>query len=79
MDKVEVRAARQGDEHRMATFMGMLCAEAPDTVTRRPVPTPEDQRQFLENAFKAERAFILLAVDGDEVVGLLDFSGGQQT
>ena len=76
MDNVEVRAARLGDEHRMAAFMGVICAEAPDTVTRRPAPTPEDQRQFLESAGSAERAFILLALDDEEVVGLLDLWAG---
>jgi RimJ/RimL family protein N-acetyltransferase len=74
--KVEIRAAKQGDEHQMAAFMGVLCAEAPDTVTRRSAPTPEEQRQFLEQAETAERAFILLALNGDEVVGLLDMWAG---
>jgi RimJ/RimL family protein N-acetyltransferase len=76
VDRVEIRRARQGDEHQMAVFMGAMCAEAPDTVTRRPAPTPDDQRQFLEQAEGAERAFVLLALDGEEVVGLLDLWAG---
>lgn len=76
MGKVQVRRATDGDEYQMATFMGALSIEAPDTVTRRLPPTPEDQRQFLEAARKAERAFILLALDGDEVVGQLDLWAG---
>ena len=76
MSRLEIRLAGEGDEHQMAAFMGALCAEAPDTVTRRPAPTPEDQRQFVESAGQAERAFILLALDGDEVIGLLDLWAG---
>lgn len=76
MDAIQVRAAVAGDAERMAAFMATLCAEAPDTVTRRPPPSPQDQREFLERAEKAERAFILLALDGDEVVGLIDLWAG---
>jgi len=76
MDPIQVRAAVPGDEDRMAAFMRALCTEAPDTVTRRSPPSLQDQREFIERAGKAERAFILLALQGDEVIGLLDLWAG---
>jgi putative acetyltransferase len=78
MGELLIRTARNGDEDRMAAFMGVLCAEAPDTVTRRSPPTPEDQSQFLNSVGEAERAFILLATDGDEVIGLLNLWAGSK-
>lgn len=78
MENIVVRRARQGDEGCMAAYMTALSAEAPDTVTRREPPSANDQLRFLERAEQVERAFILLAFDGAEVVGLLDLWAGSK-
>lgn len=75
-NNTNVRAATEADADRMVTYMSALTAEAPDTITRRPPPSSDDQRQFVRRAESAERAFILLAMQNDEVLGLLDLWAG---
>lgn len=73
---VIIRHASEQDAEAMAAYMAALSAEALDTVTRRAPPSVDDERAFVRNAQSAERAFILLAVRGAEVVGLLDLWAG---
>lgn len=75
-DGIFVRSATQDGGDRMAVFMSALSAEAPDTIGRRPAPTADEERAFVRRAENAERAFILLAFDADEVIGLLDLWAG---
>lgn len=76
LPEVIIRNASEQDAEAMAAFMAGLSAEALDTVTRRAPPSADDERAFVRNAESAERAFILLALCGAEVVGLLDLWAG---
>ncbi|MDB5451763.1 MAG: hypothetical protein JWO33_341 [Caulobacteraceae bacterium] len=72
LSDVIIRNASEQDADAMAAYMAALSAEELDTVTRRPPPSVDDERAFVRKAQGAERAFILLAFCGGELVGLLD-------
>lgn len=76
-DSIFVRPATQADGEGMAVFLSALSAEAPDTISRRPAPTADEESAFVRRAEEAERAFVLLALDSCEVVGLLDLWAGR--
>jgi len=76
LSDVTIRRASEQDAEAMAAYMAALLAEGLDTVTRRAPPSVDDERTFVRNAQSAERAFILLAVCGGQVVGLLDLWAG---
>ncbi|MEZ6024336.1 MAG: GNAT family protein [Hyphomonadaceae bacterium] len=76
MGAVVIRGATPADAQAMADYMAGLSAEALDTVSRRAPPSVEDEVAFVQQAAAAERAMILIACDGDAVVGLLDLWGG---
>ncbi len=75
---VVVRRAREDDAAAMAAYMAALMAERLDTITRRETPSVEDERDWVFRANIAERGMILLALAGDEVVGMLDLWGGER-
>jgi RimJ/RimL family protein N-acetyltransferase len=69
---IVIRRAEPDDADAMVAYLSAIYAENPDTVARRDVPTAEVQRDAIEKANSAERAFFLLALDGSLVVGVLD-------
>jgi putative acetyltransferase len=75
---ITVRHARIADAARMTAYMAALLAENLDTISRRAAPTLNEERDFIRNVTARERAFILLALNRDEVVGMLDFHTGQR-
>jgi RimJ/RimL family protein N-acetyltransferase len=77
-DQVVVRRAREADAAAMADYMAALTAERLQTITPREPPSVEDERDWVLQAAFAERGMILLAEVGDEVIGLLDFWGGER-
>lgn len=73
---IRVRIAMESDAADMVAFMRALSIEAPDTITHRSPPSVEEGIAFINRAAVSNRSFILLALDGDDVVGLLDFWTG---
>jgi putative acetyltransferase len=78
VDEVTIRRARQTDAAAMADYMAALMAERLDTITRREPPTVEDERDWVIQAEMAERGAILLALEGETVVGMLDLWAGDR-
>jgi RimJ/RimL family protein N-acetyltransferase len=78
-DQVVVRRAREADAAAMARYMAALTAERLQTITAREAPSVEDERDWVLQAAFAERGLILLAEIGEEVIGLLDFWGGERS
>ena len=78
VDEVEVRFAREDDAAAMVDYMAALTAERLDTISQREAPDLEDERDWVLRAAFAERGFILLAVAGDAVVGMLDLWAGER-
>jgi RimJ/RimL family protein N-acetyltransferase len=76
LDDVEVRPARADDAAAMVDYMTALAAERLDTISQREPPSLEDERDWVLRASFAERGFILLAVAGAEVIGILDLWAG---
>jgi RimJ/RimL family protein N-acetyltransferase len=76
--RIVVRPAREADAAAMAAYMTQLTAEGLDTISQRRPPSLEDEREWVLKAALSERAVILLALDGDEVVGALDLWGGER-
>ncbi len=75
-ENVVVRHARLADAPALTVYMAALLAEKLDTISQRPAPTVEEECEFIRKMEARERAFILLAVDGEEVIGMLDFRAG---
>lgn len=73
-----VRRATKGDAAGMAAFTAALQAEQLDTVRRRTPTTEAFEISEIETAEANGRAFILVAVAQDEVVGMLGLWATQE-
>ena len=76
MTDIIIRAPEPRDAAALAVYMEALVAEDLGTITLRKAPTIEEEQAFIARAEAAERGFILVAMDGDRVVGLLDLFAG---
>jgi len=75
---VVIRPARLFDAPGMVDYMAALIDERLDTISVRHRPSLEDQREWVLRTEMSDRVLILLAVHGDEVVGMLDLSAGER-
>jgi RimJ/RimL family protein N-acetyltransferase len=75
---VVIRPARMFDAPGMVDYMAALIAERLDTISVRICPSLEDEREWVLRTEISERMLILLAVHGEEVVGMLDLSAGER-
>jgi RimJ/RimL family protein N-acetyltransferase len=75
---IVVRQARVDDARAMVDYMAALIGERLDTISLRTGPTVEDEREWVLRADLSERSFILLATQGERLVGLLDLSAGDR-
>lgn len=73
---VDIRRATVEDATRLRDFMAELLAENLDTIGRRTVPSVEEEEEFLQKAAASERAFFLIALDRDRIIGMLDLWAG---
>lgn len=73
-----IREIRPDDAEALVAYVEGLVAEGPGTITLRKAPTLEQEREFIAKAEAAERAFILVAVDGERIVGMLDLQAGER-
>jgi RimJ/RimL family protein N-acetyltransferase len=66
------------DAAALSAYTAALVAEGTGTITLRVAPTPEQEVEFITKHAAAERAFILVAMDGDRVIALLDLQAGER-
>jgi len=78
VDQVEVRRAREADAAALCDYMAGLIAERLDTISQREIPSVADEREWILHASLVERGLILLALAGDDVVGVLDLWAGER-
>jgi RimJ/RimL family protein N-acetyltransferase len=74
---IVIRDATADDAASMADFMTALSNEALDTVSSRPPPTVDEERDFVAAA-TAAGGVVFIAVEETRVVGLLDLWPGQK-
>jgi RimJ/RimL family protein N-acetyltransferase len=75
---IVIRPARLFDAPAMVDYMDALIAERLDTISVRIVPSLEDERDWILRTETSDRVFILLAMHGESVVGILDLSAGER-
>lgn len=75
---IVIREPVASDAEALAAYTAALVAEGTGTITLRRAPTVEEEAEFIAKMAAAERAFILLAVEGDRIVGLLDLQAGDR-
>lgn len=73
-----IREITQGDAEALVAYVEALVAEGTGTITLRKAPSLEQEREFIAKSEAAERAFILVAVDGERVIGMLDLQAGER-
>jgi len=71
------RPAITSDAKSLAKFLDALADENLDTVSGIR-PTAAAEAEFIERAAQSERALILIALDGNDVIGMLDLWGGEK-
>ena len=75
---IVIRPARLFDAPGMVDYMAALIAEKLDTISVRTCPSLEDEREWVLRTEISERMLILLALHGDEIIGMLDLSAGER-
>lgn len=78
MPDIIIREPVASDAAALSAYTAALIAENTGTITLRVAPTPEQEIEFIARHAAAERAFIIVAMDGDRVVGLLDLQAGER-
>lgn len=71
-----IRRAELSDAPALVAYMADLLAEKLDTISERPAPTLDEERGWLESMLERDRSLILVAADGETVVGVIDITGG---
>src|SRR5262245_46124883 len=72
MSEIIIREAIEADAPAMVRYMEALLAEKRADMQLRPVPSIEDEIAFVRKAAAADRAVIVVAMEGERMVGLLD-------
>ena len=73
-----IREITPEDAEALVAYVEALVAEGTGTITLRKAQTLEQEREFIANNEAAERAFVLVAMDGARVVGMLDLQAGER-
>ncbi|MFT3723100.1 MAG: GNAT family protein [Hyphomonadaceae bacterium] len=73
-----IREIAPGDAEALVAHVEAVVAENTGTITLRKAPTLEQEREFIAKNIAAERAIVLVAMDGDRVVGMLDLQAGER-
>src|ERR1017187_300915 len=73
---IAIRPAKVFDAPAMSEYMAALIAERLDTISVRICPSVEEEREWVLRSQISDRMLILLALDGEEVIGILDLSAG---
>ena len=77
-DRVEIRPAGPADAEALVDYMTALVAERLDTITRRTVPSVEQEREWIVKTAENPNSFIMIALAGARVIGLLDIQAGNR-
>jgi hypothetical protein len=77
-ENVVIRRADMADATAMTVFMAALLAEKLDTIYSRPAPTVEEECEFIRKVKSSARAFILIPVNREEMIGMLDLRAGEK-
>ena len=77
-DDIVIREARAGDGAALSAYVDGLLAERLDTITLHRGFTAEEEEAMIARMAAAEHSVVLLAFDGDQVVGMLDVRGGDR-
>lgn len=70
---IVIRRATIDDAEALSNFTDILADEQLDTIAGLRF-SPEEERDFLQKASDKERAFVLIALDGMRIVGMLNLS-----
>jgi len=68
------RTALPSDAAALYAYLTTIAAERQPVLFKRDAPTPQQVAAMIARHAKDERSCLLLALDGDTVVGMLDFS-----
>ena len=75
-DDLTIRTALPSDTEALTAFVAAIGAEhLPTLFARQAPPSQEQVAKMIARHAEDERACLLLALDGDVIVGMLDFSG----
>jgi ribosomal protein S18 acetylase RimI-like enzyme len=77
-DRIEIRSAGPADAEALVNYMTALVAERLDTITRRIVPSVEQEREWIAKTLENPHSLIMIALDGPRVIGLLDIQAGSR-
>jgi len=72
---ITIRTATMDDADALRLYAAKLFAEELPGIYRRDTPTLEQEREFIRARIEPERCTLIMAEDGGEVVGLIDFVG----
>ncbi len=72
-----VRPAIADGARALADYVAALQAENLRTISRRPPPSEDEERALIAKADANDRALLLVAPEGDKVVGMLDIWAGR--
>lgn len=73
-----IREVTPGDAEALVAHVEAMVAENTGTITLRKAPTLEQEREFIAKNAAAERAIVMVAMDGARVVGMLDLQAGER-
>ncbi len=73
-----IRETVASDAEALAAYTAALVAENTGTIMLRTAPTAEQEADFIAKTTAPDRAFILIAVEGERIVGLLDLQAGER-
>jgi RimJ/RimL family protein N-acetyltransferase len=74
-DSLTIRNALPSDAGALTSYVAAIVAERlPVLFAREASPTPEQIAAMIARHAEDERSILLLALDGDTIVGMLDFS-----
>lgn len=78
MPDIVIRRAQKSDAAAMAAYVDAIFAEKLDTIGLNRSFSTEEEEGVIARANEAERAFFLLALEGERVVGMVDISAGDR-
>lgn len=75
---IVIREPVVSDAAALSAYLVEIVAENTGTITLRVAPTAEQEADFIAGTAAKTRAFILIAVEGERVVGMLDLQAGER-
>ncbi len=76
MTGLEIRPAVAADAAELLQYASRLFSEGLPGIFRRPIPTPDEEREFIRSHVEPANSTLLVAILDGRIVGLVDFVGG---